>query len=64
MDTEMFFPGRGEKKKTEQAKAICKVCPVGQECLTFTLGYEQSHERYGIYGGLTQEERNQLFGVA
>ncbi len=38
----------------ERAKAVCQVCPVREECLQFAL---ESDEAYGIWGGLTSEER-------
>jgi WhiB family redox-sensing transcriptional regulator len=38
----------------EAAKAICATCPVTQECLQAGAGEE------GIWGGLTEEERNAL----
>jgi len=70
-DPELFFPGSGGSstfpgRKEREAKAICKGCPVDQECLTFALLHEAEDPamRYGIYGGLTQGERKSLFGGA
>lgn len=63
MPLDLFFPGQGEKRKTNQAKAICKGCPVSQDCLSFTLKHEDPTSRHGIYGGLTQDERRRLFGT-
>ena len=37
-----------------EAKAICGACPVRAECLESAM---QSGERWGIWGGLTPEER-------
>ena len=36
------------------AKRICIGCPVRQECLDYAL---VSNQRFGIWGGLTEEER-------
>ena len=70
-DPELFFPGKGGSpihpgRKEREAKAICKGCPVDRECLTFALANEADEPgyRFGIYGGLTQGERNSLFGAA
>lgn len=51
-DLEMFFAvGDGRE---EQAKAVCRRCPVRWECLTYAL---ETRQRHGIWGGLTPEER-------
>jgi WhiB family redox-sensing transcriptional regulator len=39
------------------AKAICKRCPVVNECLTWAL---EMKEKHGIWGGMTVKERNAL----
>ena len=59
--TNLFFPGSGQSD--EKAKAICKGCPVRQECLNYSLKYESTRPRFGVYGGLTASDRNELFGV-
>jgi WhiB family redox-sensing transcriptional regulator len=60
-DEKLFFspggqPNRKPSAKTQvrwdQAKEICKMCPVLAECARDTLG-----EEYGVYGGLDQYER-------
>ncbi|MFQ5948450.1 MAG: WhiB family transcriptional regulator, partial [Acidimicrobiia bacterium] len=59
----LFFPPstverKEERERREQkAKAICAVCPVKPECLEFAV---QIREPYGIWGGLTENERRQL----
>ena len=40
--------------KTEYARAICAVCPIQMECLTYAF----KHERFGMWGGMTARERN------
>lgn len=41
----------------QQAKAVCAQCPIAARCLEFA---NQNHEYYGIWGGLTEEERREL----
>lgn len=48
----LFFVDRGES--TRPAKAICKECPVTQECLDYALATGAHH---GIWGGLAERER-------
>jgi WhiB family redox-sensing transcriptional regulator len=57
VDPELFFPdgpGGATKAKAEQAKRVCKGCPVRRECLDWAFETGQHH---GVLGGLTQEER-------
>jgi WhiB family redox-sensing transcriptional regulator len=61
-DPEAFFPaeatrGRNRASIEARAKAMCAVCPVIQQCLRHAM---QVREPYGVWGGLTAEERNQL----
>lgn len=43
--------------REERAKAICSGCAVRQECLDHALAV---NERYGIWGGMTENERKHL----
>lgn len=53
---DMFYADEEEEPdKVVQAKAICWSCPIRQECLTRAM---ERKEEYGIWGGLTAEERN------
>jgi WhiB family redox-sensing transcriptional regulator len=54
-DTEVFFPE--EDEPTIVAKSICRRCPVRRDCLAHAL---ERGERYGIWGGLTERERQLL----
>jgi len=60
MDTELFFP-RGETgaplEQTLAAKTVCSECPVRIACLEFAMATRQE---YGIFGGLTEQERRTL----
>lgn len=55
--TDLFFPERGDPaaELVAQAKAICAGCPVRIPCLE--AGH---HEEFGVWGGLTVDERRRL----
>lgn len=58
-----WFPRKGTS--TREAKRICKggqgrpACPVRNECLDYALRHD---ERFGIWGGLSDRERDRLVG--
>ena len=54
-DPDLFFPSEGGP--ATKAKAICAVCPVRVECLTFAVSEPIS---FGIWGGLTPRERRRV----
>lgn len=63
--TEWWFPlqktgKRSEvqtlKENTQQAKKICADCPQKLQCLQYSLEWEP----WGIWGGLTEQERAEL----
>lgn len=59
-DTNWFFPEMGVKGSAEQARNVknfCKACSVRQECLNTAI---ENDEQFGIWGGLTPKERNNL----
>lgn len=45
--------------RINQAKRVCSVCPVRRQCLEMALRAEHQ-SRYGVFGGLTGAERQQL----
>ncbi|MFE7169831.1 WhiB family transcriptional regulator [Streptomyces sp. NPDC057616] len=57
LDTELFFPagpkGPG-RREADEAKAVCKTCPVRRQCASWALATAQE---YGIWGGMDEEER-------
>jgi WhiB family transcriptional regulator, redox-sensing transcriptional regulator len=59
-DPEAFFPADGER--ATPAKRICSGCEVRDECLADALEVEAAHpsHRYGVWGGLSPEERKAL----
>ena len=60
VEADLFFPisakGRSELD-AGRAKAVCQRCPVCSQCLDYALATGQS---YGIWGGLTEDERRLL----
>lgn len=52
---DLWFPERGAS--VQEAKAICRVCPVQAECLDHALRYG---ERHGIWGGRSERERRRM----
>jgi WhiB family redox-sensing transcriptional regulator len=59
VDPELFFPISAAGKCLDQvveAKKVCASCLVQAECLTFA---QRTGQAYGIWGGLTEEERRQ-----
>lgn len=50
----IFSSGRPHDTKT--AKKLCSVCPVARECLDWAM----THFEIGIWGGLDEDEREQL----
>ena len=59
-DPELFFPVSSAGpavKQAERAKEVCGRCLVRRQCLDFALS---SRQAYGIWGGLTEQERSRL----
>lgn len=68
LDSDADFFGSTRASKQE-AKAVCAVCPVRQDCLDFAMSVEVNEDtgvkldedhRFGVYGGLTRNERWEL----
>jgi hypothetical protein len=53
-----FFPGRGDRALLDAARAICEDCPVRERCLEYAL----ETNSVGIWGGLTEVERQVMKG--
>ena len=51
-DPSVFFIDHG--RPATEAKVICAGCRVRAECLDLALA---SHERHGVWGGMTEKER-------
>jgi WhiB family transcriptional regulator, redox-sensing transcriptional regulator len=59
-DPELFFPigNTGPALlQVEEAKAVCRRCPVIDDCLAWAL---ESGQDAGVWGGLSEEERRAL----
>ncbi|MEU2900177.1 WhiB family transcriptional regulator [Streptomyces sp. NPDC088106] len=59
-DPELFFPigtSGPALVQTEQAKAVCRGCPVREQCLEWALETGQS---IGVWGGTSETERRAL----
>ena len=57
VDPDMFFPELGDAAGAEQAKSVCRRCPVRERCLAYAL---DNNEEHGIWGGLSMQERRRL----
>ena len=51
-DTAIFFPESGDP--VSPAKALCRACPVREQCLADAL---ERGEVHGVWGGLSVKER-------
>jgi len=65
-DTELFFHPEGERgpsraNREAAAKAVCATCPVLLQCRAHALA---SREPYGVWGGLSEHEREDLVAAA
>jgi len=56
--TEEFYAEPGDHQATTMAKFICASCPIVQVCQEYALA---AQEEYGIWGGLTPEERKWFY---
>ncbi|MFF0147598.1 MULTISPECIES: WhiB family transcriptional regulator [Amycolatopsis] len=62
-DSSLFFHtdnerGSARERRESRAKAICQTCPVLAQCRRHAMAVE---EPYGIWGGLGEIERRELF---
>ena len=59
-DPELFFPigNTGPALlQIEEAKAVCRRCPVQEQCLQWAL---ESGQDAGVWGGLSEDERRAM----
>ncbi|MFI1167448.1 WhiB family transcriptional regulator [Streptomyces sp. NPDC020801] len=59
-DPDLFFPigtTGPALLQTEQAKAVCRRCPVSEQCLEWALNTDQT---IGVWGGTSETERRAL----
>jgi WhiB family redox-sensing transcriptional regulator len=60
LDPEVFFPegtAGPALQAIDQAKQVCRTCPVRARCLDWALVH---HAHFGIWGGHTEAERRDL----
>ncbi len=62
-DPNMFFHPEGERgpariNRDTSAKAVCGACPVKVQCAQHALAVR---EPYGVWGGLTEDEREEIY---
>lgn len=55
VDPDVFYPSSDEE--AEEAKAVCRVCPVRESCLEYAI---INRERDGVWGGATERERRRI----
>ena len=51
----------------EAAAALCAGCPIAEQCLAVAMHAERgigTYSRYGVFGGLTPDQRAQLARVS
>ncbi|MFJ3213833.1 WhiB family transcriptional regulator [Streptomyces flaveolus] len=59
-DPDLFFPVGNTGPalyQIEEAKAVCRRCPVMERCLQWALDSGQEH---GVWGGLSEDDRRRL----
>jgi len=62
LDSGVFYHPDGERgqareRRVATAKAVCAACPVVTQCLEHALAVR---EPFGVWGGLSEEEREAL----
>ena len=63
MDPSWFFHPQNERglsrlRRGRQAKSVCATCSVRLECADYAI---RAREPYGVWGGLTEEERECIY---
>jgi WhiB family redox-sensing transcriptional regulator len=63
MDSSIFFHPQNERgsarsKRDRMAKLVCARCPVRLECADYAI---RAREPYGVWGGLTEEDRERIY---
>ena len=55
IDPDLWYPEKGGP--TQDAKQVCRRCPVQLACLQYAL---DNDERFGVWGGFSERERRLL----
>lgn len=59
-DPELFFPignSGPALAQVEQAKAVCRQCPVTETCLAWAI---ETNQDAGVWGGMSEDERRSM----
>ena len=59
-DANLFFPAGTTGSAVDQiqaAKAVCRICPVQDDCLQFAF---ETNQESGVWGGKDEDERRKL----
>ncbi len=56
-DVELFFTPGYE----QAAIRVCEQCPIREQCLAEAMSVERPSLRFGVFGGLTPEQRTELW---
>jgi WhiB family redox-sensing transcriptional regulator len=58
LDSRVFFPEYNAfESRWDEAKTICLLCPVRQQCLDLVIGLDEDCDRWGVFGGMTPAQR-------
>lgn len=62
-DPLLFFHPQNERgssrvRRDQSAKRVCASCPVRLECADYAI---RAREPYGVWGGLSEDDREQIF---
>lgn len=56
-DPELFFPIGTAVLQIDEAKAVCRRCPVMERCLQWAMDSGQEH---GVWGGTSEDDRRRM----
>jgi WhiB family redox-sensing transcriptional regulator len=59
IDVDLFFATPTQTARIQQAKRLCRACPVARACGEWALAHPDLTQG-GIWGGLTDTERTEL----
>ncbi len=65
VDPTIFFHpqnerGAARRQRAQAAKTVCAGCPVRLKCADYAI---RAREPYGVWGGLTEEEREVIYAA-
>ena len=64
MDPDLFLLDKSESGDVPRAKAVCRSCPVREECLDLSLTPvyvgDNVVKTVGVWGGMSEKQRRQV----